>query len=49
MVQIVCGPVQLFLNWYNFFVPVQNLLNGSHYTFLENSRGIKNADLLHKS
>ena len=19
MVQIVCGPVQLFLNWYNFF------------------------------
>ena len=22
MVQIVRGPVQLFLNWYNFFVPV---------------------------
>ena len=35
MVEIVCGPVQLFLKWYNFFVPVQNLLNGSHYTFLQ--------------
>ena len=37
----LCTGTMLFLNWYKVIDPVQNLLNGSRYTFLRNSLSLQ--------